>query len=58
MINISVIDVLGNIVMQEQTKSKRGITKSKLDVSNLSQGMYFLKINTVAEQSQIKFITK
>ena len=56
LINISVIDLLGNIVTQEHTKSKQGINKSKLNINNLSQGMYFLKIENGTKQSQIKFI--
>ncbi len=55
-INITVIDVLGNIVMQEETKAKRGMNKSKLNIQNLSQGVYFLKMDNGIQQSQNKFI--
>ena len=48
-INIQVIDILGNVVMKEETKATKGI---KLNISNLSQGMYFVKTNN----TQIKFV--
>ncbi len=52
MINISVMDLLGNIVVQEQTKAKRGINKSEIDIERLPDGMYFLNVNN----TQTKFI--
>ncbi len=45
LVNISVIDVLGNVVMQEQTTAKPGINKLKLNIEKLSEGMYFLKVD-------------
>ncbi len=55
-VNIYLIDVCGNIIVHEQTKSNRGMNKSQISIETLSDGMYFLKINTDTKQSQIKFI--
>ncbi len=54
--NITVTDVLGNVVVQEQIKTKRGIAKSKLNIENLSEGVYFLRMENGTGQSQIKFV--
>ncbi len=54
--NITVTDVLGNVVIQEQIKTKRGIAKSKLNIENLSEGVYFLRMENGTDQTQIKFI--
>ncbi len=56
LINVSVMDVLGNIIMQEQTQAKRGVNKLKLNIEKLSEGVYFLRIGNGTELSQIKFV--
>ncbi len=56
LVNIAVTDVLGNIILRKDIKEKHGMNKEKLDISNLSQGVYFLKIDNGMQQSQIKFI--
>ena len=48
-----ITDVLGNIVMQENTKAEKGTNHLKLNISNLPQGMYCLKINNF---NNLKFI--
>lgn len=53
---ISVTDVFGNIVKKETIISVKGINKFKLNIENLSRGLYFLKINSGTEQKQIKFV--
>ena len=55
MINVQVIDVLGNVVMKEETKSDRGLNTRQLNINALSAGMYFLKITNGTEQTQVKF---
>ncbi len=54
--NITVTDVLGNVVVQEQIKTKRGINKSRLNIENLSEGVYFLRMENGTEHSPIKFV--
>ncbi len=56
MVNIAVTDVLGNTILRKDLKSKHGMNKENLDISNLSQGVYFLRIDNGIQQSQIKFI--
>ena len=52
--NISVINLLGNTVIQKHIKVTQGINKSKINIEKLSEGMYFLK----AGNTQTKFIKK
>ena len=54
--NVSVIDVLGNVVIKQETKAVKGINNFKLNINQLSQGIYFLKVNNEKELTQIKFI--
>ena len=55
-INVQVIDVLGNVVMKEETKAAKGMNTQKLNINALSQGMYFFKVTNGTEQTQIKFV--
>ncbi len=53
---ITVLDVLGNIVSQTPVKTKHGMNKSQLEITGLSKGVYFLKMDNGMEQSQNIFI--
>lgn len=54
--NISIIDVLGNIVYTTFCNDKQNITN--IDVSNLISGLYFVKINnSLSSESFISKIT-
>ena len=44
--NIIITDVLGNVLMSEELKSKRGV----IDVSLLLQGMYFINIDSTVRK--------
>ncbi len=55
-INISVADVVGNVVKNEKVKAVKGMNDLKLNINELPQGMYFLKAGSINEQSQVKFI--
>jgi len=52
---ISVCDVLGKIVLSENIFMNGGINTIHINEGNLSQGIYFLKINSQQGESVIKF---
>ncbi len=54
--NIEVMDVLGNVIMKEETKAAKGVNTRKLNINSLSQGIYFLKIGNEKKQKLMKFI--
>ena len=56
LINISLVNVLGNVVMNEKIKTTKGNNNLKLNVSGLSQGMYFFILSNQEFQLQAKFI--
>lgn len=45
-IDISIYDALGNQVLSKENISTKGVFKSKINVSSLNQGVYFVKIKT------------
>ncbi len=53
---IEVHDILGNVVIREEIKTVKGTNAKNLDISSLAQGMYFMEINSIAKQTQIKFV--
>ncbi len=55
-INISISDVVGNVVKNEAIKTIKGMNDLKLNINELSQGVYLLKVSSISQQSQIKFI--
>ncbi|WP_299381991.1 T9SS type A sorting domain-containing protein [uncultured Lacinutrix sp.] len=52
--SVAVYDINGRLLNTITSKSK----KAKLDVSNLSQGLYFLEIKSGNKQESLKFIKK
>ena len=55
-LNIVVYDVIGNIVLSEKVRAKRGENNFILDISGLSGEFYFLRINGEKTKSQFKFV--
>ncbi len=53
---VSVIDLIGSEVLNERIKVVRGRNTFRLDINNLSQGAYIMKINDNCGQRQEKFI--
>ena len=49
----TVVDIFGKSLIQEQKELNKGINNLKLNINNLSEGMYFLRINN---NRPVKFI--
>ncbi len=54
--DVSITGILGNALKYYKEKSMSGNDRLVLDVSDLSPGIYFLKINSVKHPVQFKFI--
>jgi PKD repeat protein len=48
-LNISFYNIFGELVMQKEIKSHKGYYKYTADVSNLSSGVYFIRVTTTEE---------
>ena len=55
-VKISVCDVTGNIVYDYSEISDQGITKHYINSAPFSNGIYFIKIETLGNSETIKFI--
>ncbi len=53
---ISIVDVLGQTLINKKVKMEKGETETKIDVSNLSAGIYFVSYNSENKLSSLKFI--
>lgn len=54
--NITVLDVLGNVIMREQQKISRGSNAVKLGMDKFIPGIYFLEIETPHTQQRARFV--
>lgn len=54
--NISITDVIGNVIKNEEGRAVKGMNDFNLNINELSQGMYFLRVNSISKQLQIKFV--
>ncbi|HXC04962.1 MAG TPA: T9SS type A sorting domain-containing protein, partial [Bacteroidia bacterium] len=52
---LSVMDLLGNVVLNSSVYLTVSTAKTSLDVSTLSPGIYILKVSTSSGQGLIKF---
>ena len=54
--SLKIFDVTGNIVYSEQNKTASGILKKKINIKNLSNGIYFIELYSDGEKTYHKFI--
>ena len=54
--DIEITDLLGQVLLTEQTKAVKGINTVKLNINSLSKGMYFIKKNNREQQTELKFV--
>ncbi len=57
-VNISVLDMLGKSILNEQLNSEEGFNQTSLDMNNLNSGIYFLKMQQNDQVVVKKFIVK
>jgi hypothetical protein len=55
-VNISILDIVGNMVVHEELEAVKGSNMRQLDISNFPHGMYFIRISSRAENAEIKFV--
>ena len=57
-VSMDIINIIGSNTMHitNQQLNKAGTQNTQIDISSLSNGVYFLKINTTKEETTVKFV--
>ncbi|MGZ4075489.1 MAG: DUF7948 domain-containing protein [Bacteroidia bacterium] len=55
-VNITVVSTLGQIVYQKQLKNKIGVIQENVDLSGMSDGVYFISVTTDKERISSKVV--
>ena len=53
---MTIIDLTGNVVLEKEYKAISSELDEKIDVSNLSNGLYFVNISNGSDLKQTKFV--
>lgn len=53
---ITVMDIIGNVVASQQTESASGNITRRIDLSSLAKGVYFLSVRTTTAQQLLKIV--
>ncbi|MGZ4056361.1 MAG: T9SS type A sorting domain-containing protein, partial [Bacteroidia bacterium] len=55
-VNIKVVSTLGQIVYEKQLKNKIGVIQENVDLSGMSDGVYFISVTTDKERISSKVV--